>query len=192
MLIDHQDPKPTPLAERYKFFQMQQGQLKVADWRAKLAYTASLCNFTAENRPVALRDQFIFGLADEKTRVILMTEEDITLDNAYKKALAREHALEDNKLMATKQVNSLQKSAHSSKMTQDSGKSTKQGGGSKGFKSANGAAVTPGNQHKKGVTCDRCKLQNRVTALHAKQNVLIVIILAIVDKLVENHPKFIV
>ena len=104
VIIEHVDPKPTPLAERYKFFRMQQGQLKVSDWRAKLAYASTMCNFRATHRIDALRDQFIFGLADERTRVILMTEEEITLENAYKKALAREHAVEDNKTISTKQV----------------------------------------------------------------------------------------
>ena len=147
LMTEHLDPKPTPLAERYKFFRLQQGQLKVSDWRAKLAYASTLCNFAAAHRTEALRDQFIFGLSDEKTRIVLMAEENITLDNAYKKALSREHAEEDNKLISTKSVNYL-------------GKPFQKKRGAEGFSPRPQKSGVSGNNkgNTNSNTCNRCKL----------------------------------
>ena len=104
MLIDHLDPKPTVVAERYRFHKLQQGSMTVAEFRAKLRVVAGRCNFGTFSED-AMRDQFIFGLTDDATRRILLAEENISGNDAYKKALLREQAHEDNKLFSSNKVN---------------------------------------------------------------------------------------
>ena len=85
-LIEHFDPQPTPLAERYKFYRLNQGKDTVPQWRARLSQASTKCKF-GNYRDTAIRDQFIFGLANEKTRILLMSDEEVELDAAYKNKL---------------------------------------------------------------------------------------------------------
>ena len=98
-LIEHFDPNPTPMSERYQFFRMNQGKLSVAQWKAKLAAASVRCDF-GDYRADAVRDQFIFGLADSSVRESLMSEEKTkqTLDLAYKRAISKEKSVQENRI----------------------------------------------------------------------------------------------
>ena len=89
MLNEHLEPKPTTLAERYRFHQIRQGNLKVAEFLAKIRVSAGKCDYKTFYTE-ALRDQVIFGLSDEIMRRMLLGDEKITtVEEAYKECVAK-------------------------------------------------------------------------------------------------------
>jgi transposase InsO family protein len=158
LLVEHLDPNPTPLAQRYKFYRLNQGKWTVAQWKAQLAQVAIKCEF-GEHRDQAIRDQFIFGLANERTRVALMAEDNITLDAAYKKAAAREQATDENRMIhgGTSSVNAVHGHGY--------GGAKNFRGGDKRFTAKKSSTSTHnqfGNVSGNGKkVCNRCKLPEK-------------------------------
>ena len=66
------------------------------------------------NRTIeAIRDQIVFGLACEETRIALMETEDLDLNKAFRKADLRERAQQDNKMLTRGGGNSMRSSGTS-------------------------------------------------------------------------------
>ncbi|CAH2109094.1 unnamed protein product [Euphydryas editha] len=88
----HLQPKPSTLAERYKFrCRMQDDNETVADYIAVLKKMSTTCDFggTLEEN---LRDQFMCGLRSESIRQRLFAEDDIDYKKAYRLATSLEAA----------------------------------------------------------------------------------------------------
>ncbi|XP_026725610.1 uncharacterized protein LOC113492342 [Trichoplusia ni] len=90
----HLNPKPSMLAERFKFRQrIQKPGENVATYFSELKRLSKDCSFTAESLKENMRDQFVCGLVNDDIRQKLFTEEDgISIDKAYRLALAMEAA----------------------------------------------------------------------------------------------------
>ncbi|KAK9695783.1 RNase H-like domain found in reverse transcriptase [Popillia japonica] len=88
LMGNHLQPKPSDIAERYKFrHRVQENQESIANFVAVLKRLAKNCNFgnTLEDN---LRDQLVFGLKSEIIRQRLFTESKLT----YTKAVCMESA----------------------------------------------------------------------------------------------------
>ncbi|XP_063542733.1 uncharacterized protein LOC134751279 [Cydia strobilella] len=92
IMLQHLQPTPSKLAERYKFRQRTQTKSEsISDYVAALKKLARTCDFKTgldEN----LRDQLVCGLFSETIRQRLFAEDDIKLSKAYKLATALEAA----------------------------------------------------------------------------------------------------
>ncbi|XP_026747966.1 uncharacterized protein LOC113508952 [Trichoplusia ni] len=90
----HLNPKPSMLTERFKFRQrIQKPGENVATYFSELKRLSKDCSFTAESLKENMRDQFVCGLVNDDIRQKLFTEEDgISIDKAYRLALAMEAA----------------------------------------------------------------------------------------------------
>ena len=99
LLTDHVIPKPVVMVERHKFAQTTQGTKTVTQYLADLRKAAEHCKF--ENfYEEALRDRFICGLADASIRKALLSEDkDLKLNEAFLKAVAREQAATNSKVV---------------------------------------------------------------------------------------------
>ena len=91
-LTDFVKPKPVVLVERYKFNKLSQnGEESVTEYMARVKRGAEHCDF-GDFYQEAIRDKFIIGLQDSQTQKVLLTEENLTVDTALTKAVAREQA----------------------------------------------------------------------------------------------------
>ena len=80
-LQNHLQPKPTVIAERYKFHQRIQGSSEtVAEYLAALRRAAADCRFEGFLEQ-ALRDRFVCGLTSEHLRRRLLLEKDLSVTN---------------------------------------------------------------------------------------------------------------
>ncbi|XP_048006523.1 uncharacterized protein LOC125241881 [Leguminivora glycinivorella] len=92
VMSSHLQPKPSLLAERYRFRNRKKKEGEsVADFVAELKKLAKHCVFGAELKE-NLRDQLVCGLCDETIRQRLFTEDDISFDQALQLAVAMEAA----------------------------------------------------------------------------------------------------
>ncbi|XP_028176933.1 uncharacterized protein LOC114364819 isoform X2 [Ostrinia furnacalis] len=95
LLSAHLQPKPSVLAERYKFRQRRQlVDETIADYVTELKKLSKYCEFNStldEN----LRDQLVCGLKSEVIRQRLFSEEGITYNRAIALALSLEAAERD-------------------------------------------------------------------------------------------------
>ena len=88
-LIKHLKPKPTILAERFKFYKTIQGPSEsVANFIAKLRSQASKCGIKEFEQ--AFLDQFVCGISNKDAQEALLEEEveNLTLETAYQKCVA--------------------------------------------------------------------------------------------------------
>ncbi|XP_063366808.1 uncharacterized protein LOC134655287 [Cydia amplana] len=92
VMSGHLQPKPSLLAERYRFRNRKQktGE-SVADFVAELKKLAKHCVFGTQLTE-SLRDQLVCGLCDETIRQRLFTEDNISFDRALQVAVAMEAA----------------------------------------------------------------------------------------------------
>ena len=90
----HLNPKPSILAERFKFRQRIQKQDEtIATYVSELKKMTKDCGFSADSLKENLRDQFVCGLANDDIRQKMFTEDDsITFDRAYRLAVSMEAA----------------------------------------------------------------------------------------------------
>ena len=99
---DYLAPKPTILAERYRFYNtFQASEDKAATYLSKLRTTATKCNFeTSFDESVMV--QFICGLHDERTRKHLLSEDlsKLTINTAFEKVATRERAKHEAQIMS--------------------------------------------------------------------------------------------
>ena len=166
LLIDHLDPTPNPLGERFKFFRMCQGQANIQEWKSKLQYAAAFCDF-GDYAAKAVTDQFIFGLACERTRESLLELETVTLKTAVKKAMLKEQSKRENQMYTQEnRENKENKSAAVNKIRPMRGGASASGGQRSTQKSAAAAGGSKNSSHggkRKSLTgtsmsCKRCKL----------------------------------
>ena len=91
-LTEHFDPKPLIIVERYHFHKRDQtaGE-SLAEYVAELRRLAAKCSFGTHLND-ALRDRFVCGIRNENIQRGLLTEADLDLEKAIKKARAMEAA----------------------------------------------------------------------------------------------------
>lgn len=100
VMQEHLQPKPSILAERFKFRQrVQKSTESVAEYVADLKKLSKYCGFSVVNLKENLRDQFVCGLASDYTRQRLFAENNITFDDAFKLAVTIETAEADAALV---------------------------------------------------------------------------------------------
>ena len=98
-LKEHVNPKPVVMVERHRFAQQTQGNKTVTVFLADLRAAAEHCEFGSFYED-ALRDRFICGLSDASIRKALLSEEKtLSLKEAHAKALAREQAASNAKVV---------------------------------------------------------------------------------------------
>ena len=79
-LRDHFDPKPSIIAERFKFHKRNQNASEsVATYIAELRRLAVRCNFPRDYLEDTLRDRFVCGLRSEAIQKQLLVEKDLTM-----------------------------------------------------------------------------------------------------------------
>ncbi|XP_073961708.1 uncharacterized protein [Choristoneura fumiferana] len=94
LMQGHLNPKPSLLAERFKFRKrVQQNNESIANFVTDLKKLSKDCSFKGDSLKENLRDQFVCGLVNDDIRQKLFTEDDsITFDKAYRLAVAMEAA----------------------------------------------------------------------------------------------------
>ncbi|XP_047504827.1 uncharacterized protein LOC125049523 [Pieris napi] len=112
LMETHLQPKPSILAERYRFRQRrQQENESIADYVADLKKLSRFCDFstTLEDN---IRDQFVYGLKSESTRQRLFAEENLCYKKAVSLAINLEAAERDagvvDRSLIVEQVNKMQ------------------------------------------------------------------------------------
>ncbi|XP_047517455.1 uncharacterized protein K02A2.6-like isoform X1 [Pieris napi] len=112
LMETHLQPKPSILAERYRFRQRrQQENESIADYVADLKKLSRFCDFstTLEDN---IRDQFVCGLKSESTRQRLFAEENLCYKKAVSLAINLEAAERDagvvDRSLIVEQVNKMQ------------------------------------------------------------------------------------
>ena len=91
-LTEHFDPKPLIVMERYYFHKRDQAaEESVAEYMAELRRLAGKCQFETHLED-ALRDRLVCGLRNEHMQRGLLTEADLNLEKAIKRATAMEAA----------------------------------------------------------------------------------------------------
>ena len=89
LITEHIAPKRNVMVERYKFNQIIQGSRAVTEYLSDLRKASEHCNFEAFYDH-ALRDRFVCGLSSDAIRRALLSEDkELSLNDAYLKALAR-------------------------------------------------------------------------------------------------------
>ncbi len=99
LLTNHLQPKPTVIAESYKFHQRNQlnGET-VAAYIAELRKLAKTCDYGTFLEE-SLRDKFVCGLVSKEIKIQLLKEKTLTLKQACKTAMSLEVAAKDSSLM---------------------------------------------------------------------------------------------
>ncbi|XP_048005852.1 uncharacterized protein LOC125241419 [Leguminivora glycinivorella] len=107
LMSHHLQPKPSVLAERYRFRQRRQnGGEKVSTYVAELKRLSKHCDFGSELNG-NLRDQFVCGLISDLIRQRLFAEDDnITFADAVKLATSLEAAERDAAIVEQTKVTS--------------------------------------------------------------------------------------
>ena len=92
VMLSHFTPEKLIIAERYKFYKCVQKETQnIQSFFMEIKKLAVTCNFGIFLQE-ALRDKFICGLKNENIQRRLLTENNISLEEAYKKALGLESA----------------------------------------------------------------------------------------------------
>ncbi|XP_063830254.1 uncharacterized protein K02A2.6-like [Ostrinia nubilalis] len=95
LLREHLQPKPSVMAERYRFRQRRQkDEESVAQYVSELKKLSRFCDFSASLED-NLRDQFVCGLRSDIIRQRLFAEDDLKYQGAVKLASALEAAERD-------------------------------------------------------------------------------------------------
>ena len=103
-LDGHFKPKPTIIAERFRFYKRnQENGEKVAEYLVELRRLAAACEFKTI-LDEALRDKFVCGINSEGVQQRLLVEAGLTLDKAFEMAQCMEAAAVDAKQFHAKEV----------------------------------------------------------------------------------------
>ena len=95
LLKEHLSPKPSIIAERFRFHRRQQQEGEsVNEYVAVLKKLAEHCEF-GENLNDTLRDRLVCGLKDEQIQKQLLSKSTLTLPKATEIAVAMETASKD-------------------------------------------------------------------------------------------------
>ncbi|CAH0724893.1 unnamed protein product, partial [Brenthis ino] len=101
-LMNHLEPKPNVITERYKFGQRcQMSGESINTYLAELKKLSLYCNY-GENLTEQIRDKFISGLNNEKIKQKLLNESEVTLEKAYNIAVQLENTDRDLEVMTSK------------------------------------------------------------------------------------------
>ena len=85
-LRDHFEPKPSIIAERFKFHKRNQNPGEsIATYIAELRRLAARCSFPREYLDDTLRDRFVCGLRSESIQKQLLSEKNLTMASALEK-----------------------------------------------------------------------------------------------------------
>ncbi|XP_073948812.1 uncharacterized protein [Choristoneura fumiferana] len=96
IMKSHLQPKPSVLAERYKFRQRRQATNEsIAEYVAGLKKMSMTCNFVEQRLSENLRDQLVCGLTKDSIRQRLFAEDDVSFEKACKLAMTMEAAEAD-------------------------------------------------------------------------------------------------
>ncbi|KAL0103951.1 hypothetical protein PUN28_016962 [Cardiocondyla obscurior] len=91
IMDDYLCPAPSEVMKRCTFNQAKQEVSEsVAEYAIKLKKLSLNCNFI--NLKMALKDQFVSGIRDEVTRVVLFKNKELTFEAALEEAMARGNA----------------------------------------------------------------------------------------------------
>ena len=83
ILIDHLNPKPVVIAERYKFYERKQKDGEsISEFIAGLRKLSPRCEFNTFLEE-ALRDRLVCGIGDSKISKRFLVEEALTLKKSY-------------------------------------------------------------------------------------------------------------
>ncbi len=128
VLTGHLSPKPSEIAERFRFHKRDQRPNEtVNEFVAELRRLAMNCDF-GTTLGKSLRDRFVCGLRAEHIQKRLLTETNLTLDNAVKIAVAMETAGRDAMELQNKRMEPVNKiSTASSKWSEKKQQSKQQG-----------------------------------------------------------------
>ena len=169
------EPQTLEIAENFRFNQRkQQPGEDTQTFSNALNHLAETCNFGAF-KDTALRNQFVFGLSNNRIQARLLETKDLT----YSKALQTAHAME----LSEKETTSLQGSSSSVNFIQAG---IRQYGGKKKFNNNKFAKRPRGNEAdnnsrenrnndtscfrcgKKGHTAQKCRLQDKLNCSYCK------------------------
>ena len=139
LMLDHLQPKPNEIAQRYVFYKRdRRAGESVNEYVAELRKLSEHCNF-ANNLEENLRDKFVCGLNDEKVQQKLLATKGLTLKMATDTAIVMEAAAR-----SAKQIHS-NSAVHVNKFGHSHGHSNRfQGHNSNSFSKSRGGGV--GNQ----------------------------------------------
>ncbi|XP_063634987.1 uncharacterized protein K02A2.6-like [Cydia splendana] len=100
IMKSHLQPKPSVLAERFKFRQRRQASDEsIAEYVAALKKMSMTCNFGADSLQDNLRDQFVCGLSKDVIRQRLFAESRATFEKAFKLAVTIDSAETESAVM---------------------------------------------------------------------------------------------
>ena len=160
-LTSHLSPKPSEIAERFRFHKREQGPGEsVNKFVADLRRLAIHCNFdTALSK--TLRDRFVCGLCAEHIQNRLLAGPELTFDTAIKIAVSMETASRDaSELQSTKRQVTMKGAEAVHKFTTSTGPRPKQRqqytGKTHATKPQNVTCYRCGDRHK----ADRCQHVN--------------------------------
>ncbi|XP_023949372.2 uncharacterized protein LOC112053970 [Bicyclus anynana] len=95
IMANHLQPKPSELAERYKFRHRKQGEAEsISEYVAVLKKMSKTCDFGAGLQE-SLRDQLVCGIKSETIRQRLFAESKLDFTKAYNLAVSLEAAEKD-------------------------------------------------------------------------------------------------
>ncbi|XP_047532033.1 uncharacterized protein LOC125075690 isoform X2 [Vanessa atalanta] len=108
LLHNHLQPRPSVMAERYRFRQRRQrNDESVAQYVTELKKLSKYCEFT-NNLEENLRDQLVCGLRSDVTRQRLFAEDNLNYNGALKLACALEAAERDAAVVEGSKVASVE------------------------------------------------------------------------------------
>ena len=162
ILKDNLAPAPSPLSEGYAFANMRQEPGETLSmFMARLKDKANNCNFTTfYDRMV--KDRFIYGLRNEKTRSNLLTKEGLdTSAQVLAQAISRENILAASQTMTVHSVKTPGKPNFHKFNNQN--KANSNNANSQGKDNFNKNKQYPNNSNKReGVSCFKCTLRGHV------------------------------
>ncbi|GBO38636.1 hypothetical protein AVEN_122174-1 [Araneus ventricosus] len=104
VLTDYYSPASSIIMERFRFYNLKQGNEDIATFIVKIKELASKCNFGAFLND-ALRDKLVCGLQSEQIQNKLLSEKDIDFAKASEMALAMETASRETKSLEGDSLN---------------------------------------------------------------------------------------
>ena len=94
LMVDHLNPKPNEIAQRYVFYKRdRRNGESIKDYIAELRKLSEHCNFASTQLEENLRDKFVCGLNDEKIQQKLLATSNLSLKIAIDTAVAMEAAI---------------------------------------------------------------------------------------------------
>jgi len=104
VLKNHFAPTPSETVQRFRFHtRCRSADESVAEYVAELRKLAENCNFGV-NLEEMLRDRLVCGINEDKIQRLLLLEDKLTLDRAFKIACAHELAITNSKVLQGKEM----------------------------------------------------------------------------------------